>query len=141
MLKTHIHKSIVLLLLLAFTSQTMATAAMNCAQGKMSSKHEIFAAENLSFDDMDMSSMDHPDSSMMHMHHQMRKVDSSQSTHQQFDCCKTMGHCLFGGCALAAANNAITFMISTIDSSVEDLYLGISPNPLASSLYRPPISC
>jgi uncharacterized protein involved in copper resistance len=141
MLNARLHKFIALILLLAFTSQMMATAAMNCEQEKMTSKYENVTIAKLNLNDMNMSSMDHSDSNMMHMHHHKSKTDSSQNSHQQFDCCKTMGHCLLGGCTLAAASNAITFLISTIDSSVEDLYLGISPNPLASSLYRPPISC
>jgi hypothetical protein len=120
---------------LAFTSQTMATAAMNCEQGKSASGSANVATVNMSMGDMDMS-----DPAMAHMHH-MSETDHSQNTHQQFDCCKTMGHCLFGGCTLAAASNGIIFLASKLDSAAEDFYLGITPSPLASSLYRPPISC
>ena len=141
MLKARFHRFIALVLLLAFTSQTMAAATMNCERSTTGSKSENPAAANLSLDDMDMSSMDHSDPAMMHMHHQLAKKNSSQNTHQQFDCCKTMGHCLLGGCALAAASNAITFLFNTIGSGVDILYLEIAPNSLASTLYRPPIFC
>jgi hypothetical protein len=52
-----------------------------------------------------------------------------------------MGHCLFGGCSLAAASNAIDFLFIKFHSTTEDFYSSVTPNPLASSLYRPPISC
>lgn len=143
--KTRIHKFIALLLLLAFTSQTMATAAMNCEQEKMESSHSMVISEMdmavMDMTIMDMSGMDHKDPTMLHMHHNMSKTDHSQNTHQQFDCCKTMGHCLFGGCTFLAADYGITFLFNKINSIAEDFYLGIAPNPLVSSLYRPPIFC
>ena len=135
MLNARFHKILILLLLLAFTSQTMATAAMNCEQ-------QLVAVEMPmdSMMDMDMSAMDHSDPAMAHIRH-MSEANTSQNPHQQIDCCKTMGHCIFGGCTLAALDNGIIFLINKIDSTVEDFYLGVTPSPLVSSLYRPPIFC
>lgn len=143
MLKARIHKFIALLLLLAFTSQTMATAAMKCEQEKTASNSAHLAMSEMDMSSMDMSAMDintmdHSDSAMAHMHH-MSSTQAPQHNHQEFDCCKTMGHCLFGGCILAATSNSITFFVNKVEATAEDFYLGIVPSPLASSLYRPPI--
>jgi uncharacterized protein involved in copper resistance len=131
MLNARLHKILILLLLLAFTSQTMATAAMNCEQEKT-------AATDMHMDMSDMTGMDM--SKMDHMRH-MSKIDAPQNSHHQFDCCKTMGHCLFGGCSLAAASHGIVLSLQKINSVLEDFYSGAAPAPLVSSLYRPPIFC
>ena len=136
MLNARLHKILILLLLLAFTCQTtaaktMATAAMNCGQEKM-------AATDMHMDMSDMTGMDM--SKMDHMHH-MNETDAPQNSHQQFDCCKTMGHCLFGGCSLAATSHGIVLSLQKINSVLEDFYSGAAPAPLISSLYRPPIFC
>jgi hypothetical protein len=141
MLKVHLHRFIALILLLAFTSQTLATAAMNCEQGKTVSISRNIATTQMNMGEMDMSTMDYSDPSMMQMHDHTNTTNSPQNSHQKFDCCKTMGHCLFGGCSLAAASKGIIFMPSKFDSIAEDFYLGITPPPLASSHYRPPIFC
>lgn len=140
MQKARLHKFIALLLLLAFTSQTMATAAMSCER-----KNEA-GSQNISMTEMDVSAMDmnkinHSDPAMAHMHHQMSETNHAQNQHQKFDCCKTMDHCLTGGCTLAAVSSDITLPLNKADSAVEDFYLGIAPTPLISSLYRPPIFC
>lgn len=109
----------------------MATAAMNCGQEKM-------AATDMHMDMSDMTEMDM--SKMDHMHH-MSEADAPQNSHHQFDCCKTMGHCLFGGCSLAAASHGIVVSLQKINSVLEDFYSGVAPAPLVSSLYRPPIFC
>jgi hypothetical protein len=137
MLKTCYEKVITLLLLLAFTSQTLATAAMTCELEKNTTAPAV-ASEM-------MANVAHHD--MEHMHHDMSAMsataDNSEDSHppSDSDCCKTMGHCLFGGCSLAAASNALDFLVIKFYSTPEDFYSGVTPTPLASSLYRPPISC
>ncbi len=131
MLKTDAKKIIIALLLLAFTSQTLATAAMTCQLEKAT---QATAAA------MDMSNehhMDHADhASMDHSQHQSALTDNHNS-----DCCKTMGHCLLGGCSLATATTSIDFLFTQLDSATEDFYSDVVPTPLTSPLYRPPIIC
>jgi uncharacterized protein involved in copper resistance len=90
-----------------------------------------------------MESVAHHD--MDHMQHDMSAMsvapDNSKHSHSTSDCCKTMGHCLFGGCSLAAASTSIDFLLTKLHSTTEDFYSDVAPTPLASSLYRPPISC
>lgn len=135
MLISRLHRFIALLLLLAFTSQTMATAAMNCERSKLASNTESPAMNN-----MDMSAMNLADSAMLHMHH-MDTPNHSHNNHQAFDCCKTMGHCLMGGCSIAITHYSISFLLRNIHSMIEIFYLDILPSPLISSRYRPPIFC
>jgi uncharacterized protein involved in copper resistance len=134
MLKSSVQKFIVLFLLLAFTSQTLATAAMTCELDKAMKAPSVDAV---------MESLTHRD--MDHMQHDMSAMsaasDNSEHNHPTSDCCKTMGHCLFGGCSLAAASTSIVFLLTQLDSAAEDFYSDITPTPLASSLYRPPIIC
>jgi hypothetical protein len=136
MLKPSVQKLIVLLLLLAFTSQTLAAAAMTCALDKAVKAPSVDAV---------MVSLTHHD--MDHTQHDMSEMpatsDDSEYSHSpsDSDCCKTMGHCLFGGCSLAAASNAIDFLLIKFHSTTEDFYSSVAPTPLASSLYRPPILC
>jgi hypothetical protein len=136
MLKSRIQKFIALFLLLAFTSQTLATAAMTC---------ELEKAMDMPVVDRLVESVAHH--GMDHMHHDMSAMPatSKNSEHSHppsdSDCCKTMGHCLFGGCSLAAASNAIDFLLIEFYSTTEDFYSGVTPTPLVSSLYRPPIIC
>ena len=136
MLKYSLQKLLVLLLLLAFTSQTLATAAMTCELDKAVKAPSVDAV---------IASITHHD--MDHTQHDMSAMpatsNNSEHSHppSDSDCCKTMGHCLFGGCSLAAASNAIDFLLTELDSATEDFYSGVTPTPLASSLYRPPISC
>lgn len=136
MLKSSVQKLIVLLLLLAFTSQTLAAATMTCELDKAVKAPSVDAV---------MVSLTHHD--MDHTHHDMSAMPatSDNSEHSNSpsdsDCCKTMGHCLFGGCSLAAASNAIDFLLIEFYSTTEDFYSGVTPTPLVSSLYRPPIIC
>lgn len=132
MLKTGYKNFIIALLLLAFTSQTLATAAMTCQLEKATA---AVAMDMSSYDHMNMDHTDH--ASMDHSQH----ANSLTDTHQKSDCCKTMGHCVFGGCSLAAASNSIDFLLTELDSAAEDFYSDVVPTPLASSLYRPPIIC
>ena len=134
MLKTRCQKIITLLLLLAFTSQTLAAAAMTC---------ELEKAVKIPAVDRLMEPIAHHD--MDHMQHDMSAMpvapDNSEHNHSASDCCKTMGHCLLGGCSLAAASTSIVFLLTKLHSTTEDFYSDVAPTPLASSLYRPPISC
>ena len=134
MLKSSCQKIITLFLLLAFTSQTLATAAMAC---------ELEKAMEMPVVDRLVESVAHHD--MDHMQHDMGAMptapDNSEHSHPTSDCCKTLGHCVFGGCSLAAANNSIDFLLTKLNSATEDFYSDVAPTPLASSLYRPPISC
>ena len=43
--------------------------------------------------------------SMKNIHHNMSDMNNflSTKTNYNFDCCKTKGHCLMGGCSLVAA--------------------------------------
>lgn len=134
MLKSSLQKIISLLLLLAFTSQTLAAAAMTC---ELENAAPTPAIEKLT------DSVVHHD--MDHMQHDMSTMpvapDNSEHNHPTSDCCKTMGHCLLGGCSLAAASTSIDFLFTQLDSATEDFYSDVAPTPLASSLYRPPIFC
>lgn len=149
MLNARFHKILILLLLLAFTSQTvagktMATAMINCEPGKMAANEmhmdSIMDMTMMNTTAVHKSAMDHSDPAMAHMHH-MSETDAPQNPHQQFDCCKTMGHCLFGGCLLAAAGHGILLSLQKINSPTEDFYSSVAPAPLVSSHYRPPIFC
>ncbi len=131
-----------LLLLLAFTGQTMATAAMSCDHTQMiQNSHDVIMAEMVMGTGEVLIEANHSDPDIVHLHHNMDETHQPQNTHEQTDCCKTMGHCLLGGCALAAASSGITFLLTQHDSTLEDFYLGVTPTPLVSSLYRPPIFC
>ena len=137
MLKSSLQKFIVLLLLLAFTSQTLATAAMTCELEKNITAPAVASKmmENVAHHDMD------------HTHHDMSAMPATSNNTEHShppsdsDCCKTMGHCLFGGCSLAAASTAIDFLFIKFHSTTEDFYSSLTPTSIASSLYRPPIFC
>jgi|GEM_PF-3352582 len=135
MLKTGYQKIIVLLLLLAFTSQTLATVSMTCELEKATTMPSAV----LAMAEMSMTEMDH-------MHHDMSTMpvvsdDTQQHSHQKSNCCKTMGDCVFGGCTLATASNSMDFLLAKLDSTAEDFYSSVAPKPLSSSFYRPPIFC
>ena len=140
MFKARYRTYIILMMLLAFNSQLLAAAAMTCELEKALQPAALTPH---------MSNMDHSDSEM-HMHHDMshmdNDVDSTADHSKQIDnhhtssCCKTMGHCLAGGCTLAMVSNDIVFALNKIEASIEDFYSGVTPQPLVSSPYRPPIS-
>lgn len=132
MLKTGYQKFIIALLLLAFTSQTLATVAMTCQLDKVM---QTVAMDMSSHDHMNMDHADHAD--MDHSQHTNALTD----THSTSDCCKTMGHCTLGGCSLAAASTSIDFLLTQPNVAAEDFYSDVAPTPLISSLYRPPIFC
>jgi hypothetical protein len=125
-------KLLTALLLLAFISQTLVAAAMMC---------------QLATSSMPMSEMQHApmamdeSMSMEHMHHNMGDMNkfSSTKTNYNVDCCKTMGHCLLGGCSLAATATHIAFLLLPLHATTADVYASVMPLPLISSLYRPPI--
>jgi len=135
---TSYKKFIITLLLLAFSSQLMATAAMTCELEKLAQP----IMENVNAQaQMQM----HHHMSDMPMHDMAAMDDITHSpqpnAHQQFDCCKTMGHCLYGACSLAAINNIESFLFTKSRSTLVDFYSSITPSPIISSLYRPPIFC
>ncbi len=84
----------------------------------------------------DMSNM--PMHDMAAMDHQSHEKPS-HSSHTSFDCCKAMGHCLFGGCSLAAANKDNFFSVQKQTPLAVDFYSRNTPAPLAAPHYRPPI--
>ncbi len=143
MLKSSCRKIITLLLLLAFTSQTLATAAMTC---ELEKTVKISAIDKFMKDEpMDVEVTEDVAHHDNHMHHDAgtapADADNFQDHHQSQDCCKYMGQCLLGGCALATANNSTTLLLNKIASTPEDYYSSFTPTPLATSLYRPPIFC
>ncbi len=134
MLKIGYKKIIIALLMLAFTSQTLATAAMTCqldnAMQTVAVAMDVSSDDDMAMDHTDHASMDHS-----------QDANSLTDNHQKSDCCKTMGHCVFGGCSLAAASTNIDFLLTQRNFVAEDFYSDVTPTPLASSLYRPPIIC
>ena len=115
-------KLIVALLLLVFTSQSIAALAMSCQLNSLVQP---------------MMGMDH---SMMAMDDSMDMMDghSMPSGDQTADCCKVMGHCPMGNC-FPSATSTSTVSFSTFTSTALDSYRSTQPDPLISSLYRPPI--
>ncbi|MET0355789.1 MAG: hypothetical protein ABW044_03370 [Cellvibrio sp.] len=129
-------KIIIALLLLAFTSQTMASAAMKCQlEQAFHSKSAI----------TDMGTMNHNGPDMEHMHHHMSEIDVIDSVedvshaHQTSDCCKTMGQCLLG-CSVIVVSTSFIFLLEKINVGIEDFYSNTASSLFISSLYRPPIS-
>lgn len=121
-------KLIIALLLLAFTSQSMAAVVMSC---QLAAQHSVSPSSM----DEDMSMMDMSDADMADMNHAM-----SMQSDKKADCCKTMGHCLSGSCTLTGLSNSITISFAAVGSHAFDSYTSAQPLPLISSLYRPPIS-
>ena len=141
MIKTLSHKHIVVLMLLAFTSQIMAVAAMTCDLEKAFEP----AAHTMHMNHMNpqdhSSNMDHThhfDHPMTHMQSDTNGTDHSQTAQHKSFCCKTMVHCLLG-CALMGINSSFTFQLEKISLGIEDLYSSAASNPFIPSLYRPPI--
>jgi len=120
---------------MAFTSQTFAVASMTCDMEKTLSTTQTTASSNQSHAHS-MSNMEHHDmSAMMKMEHE----NPIGATHQSFDCCKTMGHCLFSNCSFAATEANLLMVFAKRNSAAIDFYSSNSPTPLLSSLFRPPI--
>jgi len=121
---------IVALLLMAFTSQSIAALAMSCqlnSQAKPSSEQAMMAGMDHSMMDMD-GSMD-----------RMNDHSMPSSGDQKADCCKAMGHCSLSNCSLISMTNAFAVSLAALSSTAIDSYTSVQPLPLVSSLYRPPI--
>jgi hypothetical protein len=69
---------------------------------------------------------------------QSSQHDHSKTTHGQ-DCCKTLGHCLFGTCSFAALKETEICLLTPGSSAPHSFYKTSIPAPLISSPYRPPI--
>lgn len=123
-------KFIVVLLLLAFTSQSIAALAMSCQlNGQVQP-----SAEQTMMGDMDHSMMGMDDSMNMMGEHSMPPKGNQMS-----DCCKAMGHCSLGNCSLISVTNSFAISLAAFSSAAIDSYISVQPSPLISSLYRPPI--
>ncbi len=118
-------KLIVALLLMVFASQSIAALAMSCQLNVQSGV--MMSGMDHSMMDMD-SSMD-----MMDEHPMPSKKD------QPSDCCKAMGHCSMGSCSFPSASNTLSIAFTSFSSAAIDSYRSVQPDPLISSLYRPPI--
>lgn len=112
----------VVLLVLAFYCQTLATAAMHC-KGETARVTEASTAN---------SAMD-----MHQHHHDATPAAKTSATHAHADCCTTNGQCLMA-CALALASidlpPPVKMPVPLIDS-----YSGFAPTAVTSSPYKPPI--
>ena len=137
-----------LLMLLAFTSQIMAAAAMTCELEKV-----FIPVSNITHQNHTKNHMDHSAHEMHKVHDALDHgliehgaVDDSindsgdqhPTTHHQSFCCTTMAHCLLG-CTLIAVSNSFLLHLEVTNSGVEDFYSSTASNPFIPSLYRPPI--
>ena len=149
MIKSSHRRYIALMMLLAFISQIMASAAMTCDLQKAfaSGPNSIYESQ-IDHSTHDMShvhesskheSMQHEFAQQNSLHDKTNQsADLSYPTHHQSFCCKTMAHCLLG-CALITLNSNFLFQLVAINSGVEDFYSSTASNPFIPSLYRPPI--
>lgn len=115
-MKSSIFKSwFIALLLLAFTSQSMAALMMVCEMPQQ----EIHASHT-------MADMDHAE------HSKLSK--NLPDTH-----CATMDHCTSGSCLLPALSASFSVNTMGVTATVIDSYDSGFPVASVSSLYRPPI--
>jgi len=134
-------KFTIALLLLAFTSQLMAAAAMTCELEKNS--RESITATVTNTTPIEHSHHHHMDEMPTQDMGAMNHMNQTSQTHnhQQFDCCKTMGHCLLGACSFIATHNIDSFIVIKSRSILAVFYSSTTPSPIISSRYRPPIFC
>lgn len=135
MLKLHLHRFFILLLLLAFSSQTFAVASMTCELEKMRVSAATISQSNQHHAHHTSSMENHDMSEMV----PMEQETPAPTTHQNLDCCKTMGHCLLSNCSFAATDANSLFLFTKSNSTGIDFYSSNSPTPLITSLFRPPI--
>ncbi len=140
---TRYSKFILAFLLMAFTSQILASATITCNHPKAEMFDSTANVERHTRDHTDhqMSEMSPPItkatnySLMDHTSH----TNESQRDHQQSSCCETLGQCLMGNCSLAATDALpILFIIEPFTSKV-DYYPSATSSPHIPSPYRPPI--
>lgn len=113
-------KIIVVLLMVAFVGQAVASSAMSCLNEASQSQHH----EQV----MDSSVIDHSH------HANINSANDSDSS----ECCPDCG-CCFGGCGTAMLSATQQDSLYN-DTLLTDHYLNPAKNQLAVSLYRPPIS-
>lgn len=120
----------IMLLLLAFTGQVMASVSMNCERvtGALAAG---------------MAQMDVAAPAMMHDHPHADHTaasDHAPSHQPNGDCCKSSVHCLFGSCAIAPLQTALGFDLTQLATHHDSIYLDDLVQQFPTSLYRPPIS-
>lgn len=117
------------LLLLAFTSQSMAALTMVCEMPQQIPPKVSQDSAHTSHD------IDHA-----HMSHMSAPSDSAE--HQNFSDahCATMEHCTSGSCVLPALSHQLSINAPVVTAVVIDSVDSGFPVASISSLYRPPIS-
>jgi hypothetical protein len=127
MTKTGYKKIFIVLLLLAFTSQSFATLVMPCQFVSQTS------------DSTKMAGMDH--SAMMDMDHSTMADSGNTGPMTMDDCCKTVGHCNSGSCSHVFFSHSFTFSLLPTPADMKSSFISLAPESPASSLFRPPIFC
>lgn len=126
MKKTGFKHIFIALLLLAFTSQSLAALMMPCQFLSMKS-HEASMHS--------MSGM----SNMAGMDHSMNMTQRDSDDSKSQDCCKMLDHCPSGNCSMVFGNEfELTLPSNRINVVLS--YTAFVPEFLVASLFRPPIS-
>lgn len=127
-------------LLIAFTSQLLANAAMTCEfkpVAPSTHSHEHMHHHDGTVPMHDMASMNQ--SQNLSQNHPQNHSSTFTHHHSSADCCKLMGHCSMGG-ALFGIDKDKIFTFQKQSSAAEDFYSRNTPTPLVTAHYRPPIS-
>lgn len=132
MTKSGYKNILIALLLLAFTSQSLAALVMPCQFVSQTSMTVTMA-----MDMSDMTEMDH--AGMADMDHSGMHHSDQPPTTTSGDCCKTMGHCGSGTCSLVFFGHFFDLSLLSPSSEVNAAYVDVIPERLASSLFKPPI--
>lgn len=131
-MKSSIFKSwFIALLLLAFTSQSMAALTMVCEMPQQLSQLDMHASHTRA--DMHHANMSHPMAETGSAEH------SKLSRNLPDAHCATMDHCTSGSCLLPALSSSFSVDTMGVTATVMDSYDSGVPVALVSSLYRPPI--
>lgn len=117
------------MLLMAFTSQTMAASTMRCRQLSDSTMHVMNDMPGMQA----MMEMD----GMEDMHHDMSAMMSEKTA--SHNCCNLPGHCASGGCSLVVFATAFDFAVLLSRMMIFDNHANTPPESFITSLYRPPI--
>lgn len=126
MTASRIRPLFVVLLLLTFCCQNLAAAAMHCRNDQQLMPISVPIIKQAE-----------------HHDHHLHQVQLLQQEHvsdiaQHMSCCSTAGECLMV-CSLALANAALPPAIKMSSPPFDD-YLGMVPQDVVSSVYKPPIS-
>lgn len=130
---------LIALLLIAFTSQLIANAAMTCELKPVAAlphSHEHTHHHDGAMPMHDMASMNL--SQNFSQNHAQDHSSAFTHHHSSADCCKLMGHCSMG-CALFGIDRDKIFSLQKQSSIAEDFYSRNTPTPLITTHYRPPI--